>query len=465
MKKKGKVLVVDDDRSVLKSLEMLLEEEFERVGTLSNPNLIPKHLADFKPDVVLLDMNFWAGMYSGNEGIFWLREILKKDEDVVVVLFTAYGDINLAVKAMKEGAMDFVVKPWNNDKLITTLHAALKLKDSRYQVKDLSRRRISLSEELNRKKTEIIGESEGMQQVMRMVEKVAATDANVLITGANGTGKELIAREIHNLSGRAQEPLITVDLTAVNESLFESELFGHVKGAFTDAHSDRTGRLETASGGTLFLDEIGNLPYHMQAKMLTVLQKREVTPVGSNEPRPIDVRLISATNQDMDRLIADGLFRDDLFYRINTIHIEVPSLKDRGEDVVLLANYYLHHYRHKYNKVHLIFGEDALDKLRNYQWPGNVRELRHAVEKAVILTEDERIGPDDFFFHEERQGGSREEWPLRFEEIEKKAILRALANNNGKLVDAALELGITRQTLYNKLRKYEMDPSAKPDES
>lgn len=463
MKKKGKVLVVDDDKGVLRSLEMLLEEEFEWVGTLSNPNLIPNHLADYKPDVVLLDMNFSAGMHSGNEGIFWLREILKKDEDVVIVLFTAYGDIDLAVRAMKEGAMDFVVKPWNNDKLITTLQAALKLKESRYQVKDLSRRKDSLSEELNRKKTEIIGESERMRQVMRMVKKVAATDANVLITGANGTGKELIAREIHNLSARAQEPLITVDLTAVNESLFESELFGHVKGAFTDAKTDRTGRLETASGGSLFLDEIGNLPYHMQAKMLTVLQKREVTPVGSNQPRPIDVRLISATNQDMDRLIADGVFRDDLFYRINTIHIEVPSLKDRGEDVVLLANYYLDHYRHKYNKVHLTFGEDALEKLRSYHWPGNVRELRHAVEKAVILTESERIGPADFFFHEERQGGKGEEWPLRFEEIEKKAILRSLANNNGKLVDAARELGITRQTLHNKIKKYEIDPSAKPD--
>jgi len=461
MKKKGKVLVVDDDRSVLRSLEMLLEEEFERVATLSNPNLIPKHLADFKPDVVLLDMNFSAGMHSGNEGIYWLREILKQNEDVVVVLFTAYGDIDLAVKAMKEGAMDFVVKPWNNDKLITTLQAALKLKDSRYQVKDLSRQKHTLSEELNRKRTEILGESEGMRQVMRTVEKVAATDANVLITGANGTGKELIAREIHNLSGRAREPLITVDLTTVNESLFESELFGHVKGAFTDARSDRTGRLETASGGTLFLDEIGNLPYHLQAKMLTVLQKREVTPVGSNEPRNIDVRLICATNKDMDRLIADGLFRDDLYYRINTIHIEVPPLKDRGEDVVLLANYYLQHYRQKYNKADLTFDKEALDKLRDYHWPGNVRELRHAVEKAVILSESERIGPGDFFFHEPEKTGREEEWPLRFEEIEKKAIMRALANNNGKLVGAARELGITRQTLHNKLKKYQIDPSGK----
>ena len=465
MKKKGKILVVDDDKSVLRSLQMLLEEEFEWIGTLSNPNLIPKHLAEHKPDVVLLDMNFSAGMHSGNEGIFWLREILKIDEDVVVVLFTAYGDIDLAVKAMKEGAMDFVMKPWNNDKLISTLQAALKLKDSRYQVKDLSRQKHTLSEELNRQRNKVIGESEGMQQVMRMVEKVAATDANVLITGANGTGKELIAREIHNLSGRAQEPLITVDLTTVHESLFESELFGHVKGAFTDARTDRTGRLETASGGTLFLDEIGNLPYHLQAKMLTVLQKREVTPVGSNKARPIDVRLICATNQDMNRLIADGLFRDDLFYRINTIHIEVPPLRDRGEDVVLLANYYLEHYRNKYNKAHLTFGEDALDKLRGYHWPGNVRELRHAVEKAVILTENERISPSDFFFHEEGQSGSGEEWPLRFEEIEKKAILRALANNNGKLVHAARELGITRQTLHNKLRKYKIDHSGKPDAS
>mgnify|MGYP000373739631 FL=1 len=461
MKKKGKILVVDDDSSVLRSLEFLLEDEFEWVGTLANPNLIPNYLTGYNPDVVLLDMNFSAGMHSGNEGLFWLRDIRSRNEDVEVVLFTAYGDINLAVQAMKEGAMDFVVKPWNNEKLVATLHNALKLHESRHQVKDLNRRTESLSQELNRKSSEIIGESDAMKKVMATVGKVAATEANVLITGANGTGKELIAREIHRLSGRSGKPLITVDLTSVHESLFESELFGHVKGAFTDAHHDRTGRLETASGGTLFLDEIGNLPYHLQAKLLTVLQNREVIPVGSNEPRPIDIRLVCATNQDMNQLVAEGLFRGDLFYRINTIHLEVPPLKERGDDVVLLADYYLDYYRNKYGRPGLVFDSQALERLKNYHWPGNVRELRHAVEKAVILSEGERIGAGDFFFHAETKSQAHDEWPLKFEEIEKKAIIRSLANNSGKLVDAARELGITRQTLYNKLRKYGIDPSDK----
>ena len=465
MKNKGRILVVDDDRSVLRSLEILLEEAFEWVGTLSNPNLIPDHLKKYEPDVVLLDMNFSDVMHSGNEGIFWLREILSHDSDIMVVLFTAYGDIELAVRAMKEGALDFVVKPWNNEKLVTTLRNALKMKESRAEVKDLSQRKDSLSRELNRKDYEIIGESEKMREVMRVVEKVSATDANVLITGANGTGKELIAREIHRLSQRAGEPLITVDLATVNESLFESELFGHVKGAFTDARTDRTGRLETASGGTLFLDEIGNLPHHLQAKLLTVLQKRQVTPVGSNESRPIDVRLICATNKDMDRMIGEGTFRDDLYYRINTIHIEVPPLKDREEDVVLLADYYLRYFRNKYSKNHLTLAPEAADKLKRYHWPGNVRELRHTMEKAVILTENNRIGPEDFYFHDEIQEKKEDDWPLKFEEIERKAILRALANNQGKVVDAARELGITRQTLHNKLKKYEIDPSGKKDPS
>lgn len=461
MKKKGKILVVDDDSSVLRSLEFLLEDEFEWVGTLANPNLIPSYLTGYNPDVVLLDMNFSAGMHSGNEGLFWLREIRSRNEDIEVVLFTAYGDIDLAVKAMKEGAMDFVVKPWNNEKLVATLHNALKLHESRHQVKDLSRRTESLSQELNRKSSEIIGDSDAMKKVMATVEKVSATEANVLITGANGTGKELIAREIHRLSGRSGQPLITVDLTSVHESLFESELFGHVKGAFTDAHSDRTGRLETACGGTLFLDEIGNLPYHLQAKLLTVLQNRKVIPVGSNEPRPIDIRLVCATNQDMNHLVAEGLFRGDLFYRINTIHIEVPPLKERGDDVVQLAGYYLDYYRNKYGRPGLVFDPPALERLKGYHWPGNVRELRHAVEKAVILSEGERIGADDFFFHAETKNPAQDEWPLKFEEIEKKAIMRSLGNNRGKLVDAARELGITRQTLYNKLKKYGIDPSVK----
>jgi len=455
--------VVDDDPGVLRSLELLLYEEFDAVQTVANPNLIPENLAQYRPDVILLDMNFSAGRHSGNEGLYWLKEIRKRDGDVMVVMFTGYADIDLAVKAMKEGAMDFVVKPWNNERLIVTLKTAVQLRRSRHQVKDLSRQKESLSAELNKQTFDIIGESPAILEVMRVVEKVAPTDANVLISGENGTGKELIAREIHNRSGRLGAPMITVDLTTVHESLFESELFGHVKGAFTDARSDRTGRLEVANGGTLFLDEIGNLPYHMQAKLLTVLQNRQVTPVGSNEARSIDIRLVCATNKDMNRLVDEGRFRDDLFYRINTIHVEVPPLRERDEDVVLLARYYLNHYCSKYGKEGLTFAPEALDKLRSYHWPGNVRELRHAVEKAVILTEASAIGPGDFFFHHEASAGEKEPWPRRFEDIEKKAIIRALANNGGKLSSAAGELGITRQTLYNKLKKYQIDPTGKPD--
>jgi len=462
-KKRGTILIVDDDQNVLRALEFLLEEQFQGVHTVSNPNLIPEYLEKFKPDALLLDMNFSAGRHSGNEGIYWLREIRKQDEDVVVVMFTAYGDIDLAVKAMKEGAMDFVVKPWNNERLKATLNTAVRLRDSQHQLKDLSRKTESLSAELSKKDFEIIGESEAMGQVLRTVGKVAATGANVLISGENGTGKELIAQELHQRSGRAGQPLISVDLTTVNESLFESELFGHVKGAFTDAKSDRTGRLEIASGGTLFLDEIGNLPFHMQSKLLTVLQNRQVTPVGSNASRSIDVRLICATNKDIPRLIGEGLFREDLFYRINTIHIQVPPLRNRGDDVVLLGEYYLEHYRSKYNRPGLVFEPGALDKLRRYHWPGNVRELKHAVEKAVILTEASMIKEHDFFFHEQQYGARAEDWPLRFEDIEKKAIIRALANNGGRLVYAAHELGVTRQTLYNKLKKYGIDPSGKPE--
>ena len=462
MESHGHILIVDDDRGVLRSLEILLGEEFKRVSTLSNPNLIPGYISDYAPDVVLLDMNFSAGRHSGNEGIYWLREIRSRDEEAVVVLFTAYGDVELAVKAMKEGAMDFVVKPWNNERLITTLQTALKLKQSQHEVKDLNRRKASLSQELNRKGSEIIGRSPGMKQVMRMVDKVAATEANVLITGENGTGKELVARELHRRSARKDEPLITVDLTSVNESLFESELFGHVKGAFTDAKTDRTGRLETASGGTLFLDEIANLPRHLQAKMLTVLQNRQITPVGSSQSKPIDVRLICATNKDISRMIESGNFRDDLFYRINTIQISLPPLRERRGDIELLADYYLRQYRHKYNKPGLRIDARALEKLRQYHWPGNVRELRHAVEKAVILTENQQIGAGDFFFHQNtHHEEGADEWPLKFEDIEKKAILRALDNNGGKMTDAARELGITRQTLHNKIKRYNLKPSDK----
>jgi len=453
MKISDKIIVADDDKSILRSLEMLLENKCNEIKSISNPNLLPENIAQFQPDIILLDMNFTAGSSTGNEGLYWLREIKSTSEDIVVILITAYGDIELAVKGMKEGAMDFVVKPWNNDKLLSTLHAASKYRESKNTIKNLNKQKANLSEELNRSDFDIIGNSQKMQEVLTVVEKVAKTPANIFITGENGTGKELIARKIHNLSDRYQAPLINVDLTTINPHLFESELFGHKKGAFTDAKEDREGRFHMADGSTLFLDEIGNLSMEMQAKILTVLQNRELTPVGSTESIPIDIRLICATNKDITDQINKGYFREDLYYRINTIHIEIPPLRERGDDIERLAHYYLDHYKAKYNRPKLFLSADALKRLTQYNWPGNVRELRHAIEKAVILAESKKIESDSFFFHAEKQTKEKE-WPLKFEEIEKKAIIRALANNQGVLVDAAKELGITRQTLHNKLKKY-----------
>jgi len=454
MKNTNKILIVDDDKGILRSLEMLLEDKYQAVHSISNPNLIPESIKKFQPDIILLDMNFTAGNNMGNEGLYWLREIKKISENRTVILITAYGDIDLAVKGMKEGAMDFVVKPWNNEKLISTLNAAAKYHESQNTIKDLNKQKEYLSAELNRSDFEIIGKSSKMQEVLKVTEKVAKTPANILITGENGTGKELIAKKIHNSSKRVNAPLINVDLTTINPSLFESELFGHKKGAFTDAKKDRSGRFQLADGGTLFLDEIGNLSMKMQAKILNVLQNRLITPVGAEKPFPVDIRLICATNKNLPEEIEKGYFREDLFYRINTIHIEVPPLRERENDIELLAHYYLKLYKNKYQRPNLYFAENVTNKLNQYHWPGNVRELQHAVEKAVILTESDRIEKDSFFFNSRTNESKEKEWPRKFEEIEKKAILRSIANNEGKLIDAAKELGITRQTLYNKLKKY-----------
>ncbi len=455
----GRILIVDDDTSVLRSLEILLEQEFQHVQILSNPNQIPEVMEKNHYDLALLDMNFSAGRSTGNEGLYWLKEILKRDPDMVVIHITAYGDIDLAVRAMKEGATDFIVKPWNNDKLISTIRSGLKLRKTQLELKKVKESRSELSMEFNKQSQEIIGQSPAMQKVMSLAAKVANTDANVLILGENGTGKELIARYIHNASGRAQEPLITVDLTSLNEGVFESELFGHMKGSFTDAKSDKTGRFRLADGGTLFLDEIGNLSVAMQAKILTALQNKEIVPLGGTHAQTIDIRLICATNKNLEELIEKGLFREDLFYRINTIQIPLPALRERNEDIPLLAGYYIRHFCQKYNKPKKQLTAEALEALKEYDWPGNIRELKHAMEKAVILSESERLNEEDFSFSKHRSNEKKGDWPLRFEEIERKAILRALANNDSKLTDAAKELGLTRQTLYNKLKKYNISNS------
>lgn len=453
----GKILIVDDNEDILKSLLFILKQDFEEVLTIKNPSKSTSLLYSGSFDVILLDMNFSSGINSGNEGIFWLREILKNDRDAVIILITAYGDVELAVKAMKEGATDFIQKPFDPLKLISTVKAAYQLRKSKLLVSRLLDKQKHLSEELDKKYISLIGESPGIMNILVTIKKVAPTDANVLILGENGTGKELIAREMHRQSKRADDVFISVDLGSLSESLFESELFGHQKGAFTDAREDRKGRFETASGGTLFLDEIANLPISMQSKLLTVLQNRYVIPVGSNKPVPIDVRLITATNKSLSDLIRNNLFREDLLFRINTIQIEIPPLRNRNEDILLLAEHFLKLYGKKYEKSNLKISGTAIEKLRQYEWPGNVRELQHMMENSVIMADDNIIKPENLRFatglSPERSGFNLS---LNLNNVEKQTIREALFKHKGNINQAAKELGITRKTLYAKIEKYEL---------
>lgn len=450
--KKGCILIVDDNKNVLSALRLLLGNYFEEVYLLSSPNTLIHDLKEKNPDVILLDMNFSAGINTGNEGLFWLSEIKKTDKEIPVVLFTAYADIELAVNALKKGATDFVVKPWDNTKLLATLQAAYDLRQSKKEVKKLREKQSVLNEQQN--KNEICwGQSEVMRNLLMMIEKVAKTDANVLITGENGTGKELIAQKIHFSSLRADETLVNVDMGSITETLFESELFGHIKGAFTDARADRAGKFEAADKGTLFLDEIGNLSYPLQAKLLTALQSRKVTRVGSNSSIPIDIRLISATNKDLFKSVQNGDFREDLLYRINTIHIEVPPLRERREDIVLLSNFFLEKFSRKYNKSGLTLSEKAKNKLESYSWPGNVRELQHAIEKAVILSDNEILQDYDFQTRRIEDKAAVID-SISLEEMEKILIEKSLQRHNRNMSVTADQLGITRPTLYSKMKKY-----------
>ncbi|MDR0541542.1 MAG: sigma-54 dependent transcriptional regulator [Dysgonamonadaceae bacterium] len=450
--KKGSILVVDDNKNVLTALRILLERYFARVTLLSSPHQLPAVLRTQAPDIVLLDMNFSAGVNSGNEGLYWLSEIKKYDTELPVVLFTAYADIDLAVKALKQGAGDFVVKPWDNAKLIATLQAAYSLRESREKVRHLRETQNVLQEELGREQDMCWGVSGTMQNLRTLVEKVAKTDANVLITGENGTGKEVVAREIHRLSQRNREVLITVDMGAIAESLFESELFGHVKGSFTDAKVDRTGKFEAANGGTLFLDEIGNLSYPLQAKLLSALQSRQIVRVGGNKPLPIDIRLISATNRNLQVSVQNGEFREDLLYRINTIQIELPALRERKDDIPLLAEFFLKKQAYKYRKGDMYFSAEAMRKLKDYSWPGNIRELQHVIEKAVILSDNAELQTSDFYLQKQALPDMAAEMTL--EEAERMLILNALKRHKDNLSAVAAELGITRPTLYSKMKKY-----------
>ena len=427
---------------------MLLENHFEKVFTLSSPNRIKNTLHDELVDVVLLDMNFSAGINNGNEGLFWLSEIKKEYPATQVVLFTAYADIDLAVRGIKEGATDFVVKPWDNTRLIETLRAACQIRLANQKHDDTSLQPLSAESGM------YWGNSDSMRHLRTLVEKVARTDANLLITGENGTGKEMLAREIHMLSARKNEAMVAVDMGAITETLFESELFGHVKGAFTDARKAKPGRMEVASGGTLFLDEIGNLSLPMQAKLLTAIEKRKIVRLGAVDPISIDVRLICATNSDLREKTNDGSFRQDLLYRINTIELHIPPLRERGEDIILLAEHFLSLYNRKYRKEIRGLTREAKTKLMKYAWPGNVRELQHTLERAVILSEHSMLRPDDFLFPSARSEKSEEtDEELNLEKLERRTVERALRISGGNMSRAAELLGITRFTLYRKLEK------------
>jgi len=451
---KRKLLIIDDNVQILESLKILLDEEFEILETLRKPDLIPEKLQHQSFDIILMDMNFAIGETSGQEGIYWLQEIMKKDPLAIVILITAFGDIELAVEAIKQGATDFITKPWNPDKLIATLKSGYELRKSRLEVRKLRDKQFQLTSEIDKNFSMFTGSSVGMKRIQETVKKVAGTDVNILILGENGTGKEVIAREIHRQSDRAEEVFISVDLAALSESLFESEMFGHVKGAFTDAREDRPGRFEVANGGTLFLDEIGNLSLSIQSKLLQVLQNREVIRVGATQTVPVDIRLISATNKPIHQMVSEQTFREDLFFRINTIKIEIPPLRERIPDIPGLTDFFLKEYTRKYEKPFLKINSKALNKLCSYTWPGNIRELKHTIEKSVILCESSTIKPEDLYLSAGISTIKTSKITNKLTNMEKNAIERVIEECRGNYSLAAKMLGISRTTLYAKIKKY-----------
>ena len=446
MAKQGRLIIVDDNRGILSAVKLLTEKHFASVVGLSSPNLLISELRLQGADVVLLDMNFTAGINSGNEGLYWLKQVVEKFPETKVVLFTAYADIDLAVKSMQFGAVDFVVKPWDNDRLIASLRNA-------YNMSQGENRKRKKESNARDEVPMFWGQSEAMSRVRDVVDKVAVTDANILITGENGTGKEVLAREIHRRSLRRQSPMVSIDMGAIPESLFESELFGHKKGAFTDAHTDREGKFLTASGGTLFLDEIGNLSQQSQQKMLVALQNRSIVPLGSDEAVAVDIRLIAATNRDLFKMVGEGDFRQDLLYRINTIHIELPPLRQRKEDILPLAEIFLTRYANRYNKGELRFTEEAQQALKEYVWEGNIRELQHTVEKAVIMAENRDVDVEQLRLQPIALSSQKRE-SSTLEEMERRMISEAIASSDGNMTTVAQQLGISRQTLYNKIKRY-----------
>jgi len=454
----AKVLVIDDDLDVLYTAQQVLKRHFSQVSTQSSAQLALKALTEEGADIVVLDMNVAPGITNGQEGLFGLRKIKKTLPECDVVLHTAYAEVELAVQGMKQGAVDFVIKPWKPEKLVASLRNVCKLREADREVQRLRKSRGLMKAEVDRAHPEIISEDPIMDPIFRMMNKVAQTDANVLILGENGTGKELVARSIHNRSARAEEVFVKVDSGAIPESLFEAELFGHTKGAFTDAREDRPGRFEVAEGGTLFLDEIGNLPLPLQAKLLTALQSRQVTRVGAHKPTALKIRLISATNSPVHQWVQEGRFRQDLLYRINTVEIPLPPLRDRPKDIPVLVRYYLEAYAQKYQKGAMSIQAATMRRLQSYTWPGNVRELQHAVERAVILSEGATLMTEDFprEIHAFEPMEPTPATTLNMESVEKQMIQQAIKRCKGNLTQAAKELGMGRSTLYRKLERYHL---------
>jgi DNA-binding NtrC family response regulator len=450
----GNLLIIDDDHDVLETARMFLKQEFTNVQIEPLPEKIPALLASADYDVILLDMNFKKGVNDGEEGLYWLQQILKMDPQAVVILITAYGEVDLAVKAMKNGAVDFILKPWKNQKLLATILAARQLRQSKKEIEKLKVTQENLADTLEQPYIDFIGYSHAIQRVKEIIDRVSATDANVLILGENGTGKEVVARAIHRQSTRNNKVFISVDLGSISETLFESELFGHVKGAFTDAKQDKPGRFEIASGGTIFLDEIGNLSLPLQSKLLTVLQHRKIQRVGSNSEIPVDFRLICATNMPLNEMVVQKTFRQDLLYRMNTVEIRVPPLREREDDVPLLLDYFLQRYSLKYKRPGMKVEKSVINKLKKYSWPGNIRELQHAVERAVILNDGKVIQSADLLINGGNVTPKKELQGLTLDEMEKQFIQQSLLEHDGNVTTTARALGMTRTALYRRMKKH-----------